>query len=231
MNNTSYKILLAEDDDNLGMVITDFLELKGYQVTHVPDGAAGKNTFAAQAFDIIILDVMMPHIDGFTLATHIRELDKEVPILFLSARAMKEDRIKGFRLGADDYITKPFSTEELSLRIEAILRRTKQNKQGSENILRIGDYSLDMRNLSLSHPAETRQLTKKEAGLLQVLSATMNNTVNRDLALMAVWGNDDYFSGRSMDVFISRLRKYLRHDKRVSIMNIHGTGFKLLVSN
>jgi two-component system, OmpR family, response regulator len=180
------------------------------------------------------LDIMMPKKDGFTLAEEIRVVNSQIPIIFLTAKALKEDRIKGFQAGCDDYITKPFSTEELSLRIKAILRRTQSNLLDSigaeDEIFLIGKYSFDYRNMVLSSDGVSRNLTRKESGLLKLLCLNMNNLLQREVALKTIWGENDYFIGRSMDVFIAKLRKYLKEDPNISITNVHGTGFKLEVN-
>lgn len=225
------RILLAEDDPNLGFVVKDSLEGEGYNVTLCKDGIHAIQQFQKASFDICVLDIMMPRKDGFSLAKDIRKLNDDMPIVFLTAKSLKEDIIKGFMHGADDYVVKPFSIEELSHRIKAILRRTK-SEEGSEserNNFKIGKYKLDYMDLKLTGPKEERKLTRKEADVLKVLSMNQNKLLTREMLLNVVWGNDDYFSGRSMDVFISRLRKYLSDDENVKINNIHGEGFRLEV--
>lgn len=226
MKNAS--ILLVEDDPNLSMVLQDYLEMLGYLIHLSKDGVEGLEVFQQKSFDLCILDVMMPRKDGFTLAEDIRSLKNDVPIIFLTAKSLKEDRLKGFRTGCDDYITKPFSTEELSLRIEAILRRymaTQADDGPAEYSL--GAYCFDVENLILKGKKINRNLTRKEAALLKILCQNENKLVARDVILNEVWGNDDYFLGRSMDVFIAKLRKYLSDDPGLSITNVHGSGFKL----
>jgi DNA-binding response OmpR family regulator len=226
MKNAS--ILLVEDDPNLSMVLQDYLEMLGYGIHLSRDGAEGLAAFKEGSYDLCILDVMMPKKDGFTLAKEIRASKSEVPIIFLTAKSLKEDRIKGFMTGCDDYITKPFSTEELSLRIEAILRRYMANQVAEETSeYKIGSYSFDVSNLILSRKGTSRNLTRKEAALLKILCRNENKLVPREDILNEVWGNDDYFLGRSMDVFIAKLRKYLSEDTGLSITNVHGSGFKL----
>jgi DNA-binding response OmpR family regulator len=222
-------ILLVEDDKNLGFVITDFLGISGFKVQHAENGVTGLETFRNGKFDLCILDIMMPYKDGFTLAEEIRQIDKNVPIIFLTAKTMKEDKIKGFKLGADDYITKPFSTEELSLRIEAILRRTRQSLITTDQgiIFKIGKYDFNYSNQVLSGFGEERRLTKKEAEVLRLLCINKNKILRREIALKMIWGEDDYFMGRSMDVYITKLRKFLENDPDVNITNIHRTGFML----
>ena len=227
------KILLAEDDSNLGFVVQDNLKSEGYQVTLCPDGEVALKTFASEHFDLCILDVMMPKKDGFAVAETIRDVNKEVPIVFLTAKTMQTDKVKGFTLGADDYITKPFDFQEFLLRVESILRRTKVLTQQEEEKIEsyiIGEYNFDIKNQILSHSKEDKKLTKKETRILSFLCEHINDIAPRELILKNIWGTDDYFSGRSMDVFISKLRKYLLFDQKIQIMNIHGVGFKLEVS-
>lgn len=221
--------MLVEDDKNLGYILTDFLGISGYKVQHAEDGVAGIETFKNGKFDLCILDIMMPYKDGFTLAEEIRQLDKNVPIIFLTAKTMKEDKIRGFKIGADDYITKPFSTEELNLRIEAILRRTRQSLIASDQgvVFHVGKYTFNYSNQVLSGFGEERRLTKKEAEVLRLLCINKNKILRREIALKMIWGENDYFMGRSMDVYITKLRKFLEKDPDVNITNIHRTGFML----
>ena len=225
-------ILLVEDDNNLAFVLTDYLSMSGYNVQHAEDGVAGLELFKNGKFDICILDVMMPLKDGFTLAEEIRVINEFVPIIFLTAKTMKEDKIKGFKAGGDDYITKPFSTEELSLRIEAILRRTRYSLLDGEkeSIYKLGKYSFDYSNQVLDGPSGVKRLTKKEAEVLRLLCINKNKILRREIALKMIWGEDDYFMGRSMDVYITKVRKFLSDDPNVSITNIHRTGFMLEVN-
>jgi DNA-binding response OmpR family regulator len=209
--------------------LKDYLEMLGYQVILAADGDAGLANYRKSKVDLCILDVMLPKKDGFTLAKDIRELNSQVPIIFLTARGLMEDRVTGFKSGADDYITKPFSSEELSLRIEAILRRCGISQNGEEDNIQIGEYLFDVANFELVHGKEKHSLTPKEAALLKVLCKHKNTLLTREKALKEVWGDDDYFIGRSMDVFITKLRKYLKDDPNVAIMNVHGTGFRLEV--
>jgi DNA-binding response OmpR family regulator len=230
---TDIEILLAEDDANLGFVVHDNLKSIGYQVTLCSDGEMALKTFASEKFDLCILDVMMPKKDGFAVAQTIRDVNKEIPIVFLTAKTMQADKVKGFTLGADDYITKPFDFEEFLLRIESILRRTKILTQQKKKIVEqytIGEYSFDVKNQLLHFSKETKKLTKKETRILSFLCEHLNDIAPRELILKNIWGNDDYFSGRSMDVFISKLRKYLSQDQNIQINNIHGVGFKLEIS-
>jgi DNA-binding response OmpR family regulator len=225
-----YNVLLVEDDENLGFVTKDFLELSGFTVTLAVDGTQGLDFFYKNKYDIIILDIMMPHLDGFSVAESIRKKDKIIPIIFLTARTLKEDRIKGFRTGADDYITKPFSTEELKLRVEAILRRTSNHLAMPSEIYEFGPYTFNYAEHTLSsEKLGTIHLTKREAEVLRMLCEFKNKTLRREVALKAIWGDDDYFMGRSMDVYITKLRKILKAEDGVNINNIHNTGFKLEV--
>ncbi len=231
MSDTKQTILLVEDDQNLGFVIQDALKRKGYIVHLCRDGKEGLHKFNEQAYDLCVLDVMLPSKDGFSLAEDIRTVNAMVPIVFLTAKSQTEDRIAGFKAGGDDYLTKPFSHEELILRIEAILRRThgKADDPRDRDRFEIGTYTFDHRNLILSHPTEERKLTKKEAEVLRLLCMHQDQVLARELVLNMVWGDDTYFLGRSLDVFISRLRKYLKADPNVQIVNVHGVGFKLVV--
>lgn len=223
-------VLLIEDDINLGFVIKDNLEMEGFSVTLCDDGEKGWHVFNQVPYDVCVLDVMLPKKDGFTLAREIRGQNTHVPIIFLTAKSMKEDKITGFRLGADDYLTKPFSIEELVLRVEALVRRSKPAASQADTH-RIGAYSFSYANLALHHVSLTQTLTQKEADVLQMLCQHAGQTLKRDYILKQVWGNDDYFVGRSLDVFISRLRKYLNRDPDVEIENLHGIGFRLNVKS
>ncbi|MFP4059199.1 MAG: response regulator transcription factor [Bacteroidales bacterium] len=229
--NMKANVLLVEDDANLGYVVKDYLRLSGYNTELRNNGVEGLEAFQQGVFDLCILDIMMPLKDGFTLAEEIRRKDSMVPIIFITAKSLDEDKIRGFKAGADDYITKPFSTEELRLRIEAILKRSRIGNTGMENsfIFEIGDYTFDYSGYLLSWPKGDKRLTKKEAEVLRLLCLNKNRILRRDVALKAIWGEDDYFMGRSMDVYITKLRKLLSHDPRVSIINIHRIGFKLEV--
>lgn len=229
--NSKIRILLAEDDPNLGTLLQEFLEAKDFETVLCTDGDKAFKTFSKQQFDFVILDVMMPIKDGFTVAKEIRTLNKKIPIVFLTAKSMKEDTLKGFNLGADDYITKPFSMEELLVRVNAILRRTDQAQiQGDEKrIFEIGDFVFDYDRQILKHDVDETKLTTKENELLYLLTLNKNGVLERNYALNAIWGDDNYFNGRSMDVYIAKLRKHLRPDSTIEIINIHGKGFKLLV--
>ena len=237
IDSSSYKarILLVEDDPNLSLVLKDYLEILTYDTVFCDNGEDAFDLFKTEYFDLIILDVMLPKKDGFTIAKDIRRLNNDIPIIFLTAKTLKEDRIKGFNIGCDDYITKPFITEELSLRIEAILRRVKKSisfpivGEIEQHIL--GKYTFDYTNMILKSPTGEQYLTRKEADLLKLLCINKNRLVHREIALKSIWGDSDYFTGRSMDVFITRLRKYLREDENLCIINKHGTGFKLEIKN
>ncbi len=220
-------LLYAEDDESLGFVTRDNLELQGYQITHCEDGAKALKAFRETDFDLCILDVMLPEMDGFALAQEIRKYNAEIPIIFLTAKSLKEDKIFGLKIGADDYITKPFSIEELILKIEVFLRRSKIDRPRPSNQVCLGTYEFDYKNLQLTHPDEPRQLTQKEADLLKLFLENKNVVLKRSAILEKIWGEDDYFLGRSLDVFISRLRKYLKKDTTIKIENIHSVGFRL----
>lgn len=230
MEKSRGKILLVEDDKNLGFVIKDFLEMLSFHVTLKENGLSGLTAFREKSYDLVLLDVMLPRMDGFTVAEEIRKYDCEVPLIFITARNMDQDRVKGFRAGADDYIVKPFTTEELKLRIKAIMRRTRYNPlAGKEVIYRFGIFTFNSKNHRLTSPSGDKQLTRREAEVLLLLCKNMNEILRREVALRSIWGEDDYFMGRSMDVYIAKLRKILKEDPNVSITNIHNTGFKLEV--
>lgn len=221
------RILYVEDDETLGFVTRDNLELKGYQIIHCKSGNEALDFIQNEPFDLCILDVMLPGVDGFTIAKIIRERDQNVPILFLTAKSLKEDKIHGLRIGGDDYIVKPFSIEELILKIEIFLKRSKVVNHPVVNDLKIGAYTFDYANQTLSHLNASRKLTQREADLLKYLIERKNVITKRSDILIKLWGRDDYFLGRSLDVFISRLRKYLKEDPALKIENIHGVGFRL----
>ncbi len=223
-------ILLAEDDLNLGFVISDQLKTEGYKVTLAIDGVDALKRFNEQTYHLCIFDVMMPKKDGFTLARDIRNINNEIPILFLTAKSMTEDKVEGFNAGGDDYLTKPFSVEELLLRIKSLLKRVNiRTETPEEKIIQIGNFSFDTENLTLTIQSEVKSLTKKEAQILKLLYKFKNQVMPREVILNTVWGQDDYFMGRSLDVFITKLRKYLKEDESIHISNIHGVGFKLEV--
>jgi DNA-binding response OmpR family regulator len=231
MNDMNKKIslLLAEDDENLGQLLHTFLKSKGFDVELARNGKIAFEKFTASSFDFCIFDVMMPVMDGFTLAKEIREIDRKVPILFLTAKAMKEDKLEGFAIGADDYLAKPFSMEELLARISAILRRVEVKSTEATAHLKVGkiDYEPELRLLHL-HDG-TKKLTTKENQLLELLVKNENEILDRQATLRAIWGDDNYFNGRSMDVYIAKLRKLLKEDPAIEIMNVHGKGFKFIV--
>jgi len=229
MTNSKAKILLIEDDRSLGTTIHDFLELLNFKVSLAKNGEDGLSEFRRDIFDMILLDVVLPRMDGFTVAEEIRKHDCETPIIFITASKIKEDMIRGFKLGADDYIIKPFSNEELKFRIYAILRRKNNKYAGSvnNNTFAIGHHKFDYSNHLLVSAGIERKLTRREAELLHLLCVNMNTILRRDIALKTIWGEDDYFMGRSMDVYITKLRKMLGSDPDVSIVNIHNTGFRL----
>jgi two-component system, OmpR family, response regulator len=221
-------IMLVEDDTNLGEMIKDSLELHDFHVELHRDGQAGWENYKKGAFNMLLLDVMMPKKDGFTLAREIRKVDASVPIIFLTAKGMKEDKLEGFTAGADDYLTKPFEIDELILRMEAIFRRTTKgiNKDDVKEF-QIGGYTFNIESRTLIMGAEEHKLTTKECGLLEQLCLSKDGILERDVALKAVWGNDNYFTGRSMDVYITKIRKYLKSDPSIEIQNVHGEGYRM----
>ena len=227
MKNT--RILLAEDDSNLGVLLKNYLAAKNYETDLFPNGLSARDAFQPSKYDLCIFDIMMPELDGISLAIEIRKKDASIPIIFLTAKNQKEDVLEGFRSGADDYITKPFSMEELIYRIQAILKRTSaspaQKREGSYSI---GSYSFDPLKQFLSHGGQNIKLTTKESELLELLCRHNNEVLERNYALKAIWIDDNYFNARSMDVYITRLRKYLKKDPSVKILNVHGRGYKLL---
>lgn len=227
------RILLVEDDPNLGNILLEYLQAKNYETTLAVNGKEGLTQFKNNVFDVCIFDVMMPLMDGFTLAREVRKLDTETPIIFLTAKSMKEDTIEGFNSGGDDYLSKPFSMEELLLRLKAILRRTKNQTltNSDQNTFEIGRYHFDFNLQKLELAGKVQKLTTREAELLKLLCIHMNDVMDRTFALKSIWHNDDYYNGRSMDVYIAKLRKYLSEDTNLEIVNVHGKGFKLLVKN
>lgn len=235
--NEKLKILFVEDDPNLSLLVKNFLTDNDFNVVHFLDGENAYFSFKQQnssdsgKFDICILDCMLPGMDGFTLAEEIKQLNKSVPIIFLTARNMKEDKIKGFKIGVDDYITKPFDEDELLFRIQAILRRSGSDKNSSDSqaIFNIGKYTFDFANQSVSLNNEAKRITKKESDILKMLCLNKNKITRRDEILISIWGENDYFHGRSLDVFITKIRKYLKDDSSIHIENIHNVGFILNV--
>ena len=228
MMDDKIKILLCEDDENLGMLLREYLQAKGLVAELCADGEAGFKAFLKTKFDICVLDVMMPKKDGFTLAQEIRSANTDVPIIFLTAKTLKEDILEGFKLGADDYITKPFSMEELVFRIEAILRRTKGKKSRESTVYRLGQFTFDTQKQLLQIGEKQTKLTTKENELLALLCSHSNEILQRDFALKTIWIDDNYFNARSMDVYITKLRKHLKDDPQIEIINIHGKGYKLI---
>ncbi|MDE6549445.1 MAG: response regulator transcription factor [Muribaculaceae bacterium] len=222
------KILLCEDDENLGMLLREFLQAKGFNADLFPDGEKGYKAFLKGKYDLCVLDVMMPKKDGFTLAQEIRNVNGEVPIIFLTAKNLKDDVLEGFKIGADDYITKPFSMEELVVRIDAILRRVKGKKDREVTLFRIGKFTFDTQKQVLVSGDSTQKLTTKESELLALLCSHVNDILERNYALKTIWVDDNYFNARSMDVYITKLRKLLKGDPSIEIINIHGKGYKLI---
>lgn len=230
MEETHKKILLVEDDPNFGAVLKDYLSINDFEVTLAKNGMEGFEKFKKDNFDLCILDVMMPYKDGYTLAREIREKNKEVPIIFLTAKSMKEDTLKGFEVGADDYISKPFSMEELLARINAVLRRSQEdNEAQNETFFTIGNYTFDYQKRHLTYKGEITKLTSKESDLLRLLCLNENKVLDRTHALKAIWEDDNYFNARSMDVYIAKLRKHLNKDENIEIINVHGKGFRFVV--
>ncbi len=225
------RILVVEDDPNLGQILKEYLDIKGYNSTLARDGEEGFRVYQKGAFDLCIFDIMMPKMDGFTLAEKVRTIDKVIPIIFLTARGLKEDAIHGFKIGADDYMTKPFSMEELLLRIQAIMRRVNSTKEEAEaqRVFNVGNFifQYDTQMLFLGKD-ERHKLTSKEAELLRLLCMKKNKMLDRSIALKKIWLDDNYFNSRSMDVYITKLRKYLKNDDSIQILNVHGQGFKLV---
>ena len=229
MEATKPKILLCEDDTNLGMVLKNYLELNDYDVILERDGRLGLAAFQREKFDICLLDVMMPNMDGFTLAEEVRDINPDVPLFFLSAKTMKDDIIQGYKLGADDYITKPFDSEVLLLKIKAILKRNEELHREEVNAeFDLGRYHFNPRLRELSIDGKMNTLSPKENELLKMMCEYKNDLLPREIALKKIWGSDTYFNGRSMDVYIAKLRKYLREDSTIEIVNIHGNGFRLV---
>ena len=225
------KILLVEDDESLGNLLKEYLYAKGFNVQLYNDGNKGFKAFINNFFDICILDIMMPVKDGFSLAKEIRAINSDIPLIFLTAKSMKEDIIEGFKIGADDYITKPFSMEEVVMRIEAIIRRASPDKsKGEQTEFQLGKYTFDANKHLLISEGKEQKLTTKESGLLRLLCTNTNKVLDRDFALQTIWNDATYFNARSMDVYITKLRKYLKDEPSIEIMNIHGKGFKLIIT-
>ena len=232
MEKNQIRVLLAEDDRNLGNILKNYLEAKGYTTTLCINGEEAIETFHRKEFDFCILDIMMPIKDGFTVAREIKAVNAKIPVLFLTAKSMQDDKLTGFAVGADDYITKPFSMEELLLRMHAILRRTEDPGKNAENenIFTIGQYIFDFNRQFLTIRDKEMRLTSKEAGLLRLLCTNANQVLERSVALKKIWQDDSYFNARSMDVYIVKLRKYLKEDPSVELINVHGIGFKLVMN-
>jgi Response regulators consisting of a CheY-like receiver domain and a winged-helix DNA-binding domain len=222
------RILLCEDDENLGMLLREYVQAKGYLCDLYGDGDAGYKAYLKGRYDFCILDVMMPKKDGFTMAQEIRTLNADIPIIFLTAKSLKEDILEGFKIGGDDYITKPFSMEELVLRIEAILRRVRGKKNKESTLYNIGRFTFDTQKQLLTIGDKQTKLTTKENELLALLCSHANEILQRDFALKTIWIDDNYFNARSMDVYITKLRKHLKDDDQIEIINIHGKGYKLI---
>lgn len=232
MSDDKTKVLLAEDDKNLGSILTSYLEVKGFSTTLCINGQEAFDQFRQGKFDFCIVDVMMPIKDGFTLAKEIRMIDQNIPILFLTAKSMQEDKLKGFELGADDYLTKPFSMEELLMRMRAIIRRSKESKTEESKVshFKLGNFEFDYNRQILKSNSEEQKLTSKESELLKLLCENKNQVLDRSIALKKIWFDDSYFNARSMDVYITKLRKYLKSDPTIELLNVHGIGFKLVVN-
>lgn len=229
MNLMKTKILLAEDDESFGVLLREYLQAKNFEVDLFTNGEKAYRGFEHNRYDVCVLDVMMPVKDGFTVAREIRAINSDIPIIFLTAKSMKEDVIEGFKIGADDYITKPFSMEELIFRIEAILRRTKGENNETQTQFKIGEYAFDSTKQLLAFQGQEKKLTTKESDLLKLLCLNANQILERNFALKSIWVDDSYFNARSMDVYITKLRKYLKDDPKVEIINVHGKGFKLIM--
>lgn len=227
MEEPKIKILLCEDDPNFGAVLKDYLTMNGYEVLLATNGEDGVDAFRKEGFGLCVLDVMMPKKDGFTAAAEIKRLNPDVPVIFLTAKTLQQDKIEGFKLGADDYITKPFNSEELLYRIAAVLKRGKTKQQWQQKEFQVGKYHFNYKNRILSIDGKQEKLSPKEAELLRLLCLKVNDIMYREDALKQIWGRDDYFTARSMDVFITKLRKYLKDDPNLEIVNIHGNGFRL----
>ena len=223
------RVILSEDDENLGSLLREYLIAKGYDTDLYPDGEAAFKGFQKNQYDLCIFDVMMPKKDGFALAKDVRMINSEIPIIFLTAKNMKEDVIEGFRIGADDYMTKPFSMEELIFRIEAILRRTLGEADNTQVVFKLGRYTFDARKQILSDANDSTKLTTKESELLRLLCVHANKVLERNYALKTIWVDDNYFNARSMDVYITKLRKHLKDEEGIEIINIHGKGYKLII--
>ncbi|MEO5643354.1 MAG: response regulator transcription factor [Bacteroidia bacterium] len=225
MSKTKHRILLAEDDLNLGVLLVDYLEGEGFEVKLCKNGSLALKAFKSNSFDLCLLDVMMPEMDGFSLARGIRLTDKKIPFIFITAKSLKADKLKGYDLGADDYITKPFDEEELLWKIKALIRRIGEHKNPRAEIIPIGKFMFDFCNQSLTIDGKTKRITEKESDILNYLSSRRNHLIKREEMLREIWGANDYFFGRSLDVFITKIRKYLKEDTELSVENVFGVGF------
>ena len=230
MNTPKIKILLAEDDENLGNLLREYLKARNYDAELVTNGEKALKSLEHNQYDICVLDIMMPIMDGFTVARELRKYNKELPIIFLTAKSLKEDVLEGFSIGADDYLTKPFNIEELIFRIEAILKRTK-NVDKDQKVYQVGSYTFDSEKQTLTLDDKVQKLTTKESDLLKLLCMNQNAVLERNFALKSIWIDDNYYNARSMDVYVTKLRKYLKDDPGIQILNIHGKGFKLIIPN
>jgi DNA-binding response OmpR family regulator len=228
MKNKSARIFLVEDDVSFGSVLKSYLEINDYEVDLVDDGKMAVDTFRRGVYDLCILDVMLPHVDGFTIASEIRIMNSAIPIIFLTAKKLKEDLLRGYGVGADDYVTKPFDTDILLCKIKAIIAR-RDMQDGSRDVYEIGRYLFNARLRTLTMGDQERQLSPKEGQLLEMLALSTNALVSRESALKKIWGTDDYFTARSMDVYVTKLRKYLSDDPQIMLKNIHGSGFQLII--
>lgn len=231
MDNKEIKVLLAEDDKNLGNILNNYLKAKGFETALFPDGKQAWEAFQKETFTFCIADVMMPVMDGFALVEKIRSKNKDIPVLFLTAKSLQDDKLKGFNIGADDYMTKPFSMEELMARMSAILRRSQElEEKKDQRFFTIGKFEFDYDRQMLKLGDEEKKLTSKESDLLKLLAENLNNTMDRGEALKKIWNDDSYFNARSMDVYIAKLRKYLKADPGIELINVHGVGFKLIAA-
>ncbi|MCX6836051.1 MAG: response regulator transcription factor [candidate division Zixibacteria bacterium] len=224
------RVLLVEDDPNLGLIVQEHLQLNGFDVVLCENGETALAAFGNSRFALCLVDVMMPRMDGFTFARQVRRKDDATPLIFLTAKSLREDKIEGFRIGCDDYVTKPFSVEELLLRIQAVLRRSSTTGQEERTSFTIGEFTFDAVTRTLRIGQQERKLTSRESELLRLLCLHQNKTLDRSLALREIWGDDNYFNARSMDVFVSKLRKYLKDDPHIEISSVHGVGFSLTVT-
>lgn len=225
--NENIKIFYVEDDETLAFITKDQLEEEGFEVVHFETGDKAIESFKPANYNLAVLDIMLPNVDGFSIAKKIREVDTEIPILFLSAKSLDEDRLKGFEIGADDYITKPFSIEELIYKMKVFLKRSNIKSASNNSQIKLGNYTFNPNTFMLEHPEKMEELTLKEASLLKMLVDNLGITVKRETILIKLWGKNDYFLGRSLDVFISRLRKYLSKDKKIQLHTLRGVGFRL----